>query len=331
MRYRSLGTPQKSMVKIRFVGSVLLVGIWLLPTPAWAWARGGHMVTGAIVYDLMKQDSPAALARMIDLLEKHPKYEMFAKKLEGVEPEQRGRALVMYAARWPDDIRDDPNYHQSKWHYIDFPFKPKGQPETVATAEPDPENALVAIRTNLGVLNQPQATDAEKAVAICWLLHVIGDIHQPLHTVSLFTTDYPAPAGDEGGNKFKIRARPDSKPISLHRFWDDLIAGSDNLRETGNKAIELRREYPRSKLKELGKQVSAAEAHRWIQEGVQMAQSIVYRQGKLPGSPDEKLAPTLPDGYARQVQPLAQRRAVLASYRAASVLAKAVEAQPSKP
>jgi hypothetical protein len=311
------------MVKSKLIGLVLLLGPWLLPASAWAWARGGHMVTGAIVYDLMKQDSPAALARIIELLEKHPD-EKFVKRLEGVEPEQRGRVLVMYAARWPDDIRDNPDYHHSKWHYIDFPFKPKGQPATVTTAEPDAENALVAIRTNLSVLNQPQATDAEKAVAICWLLHVIGDIHQPLHTVSLFTTEYPAPFGDEGGNKFKIRARADAKPISLHRFWDDLIAGSDNLRETGNKAIELRHQYPRSKLKELGKQISATEAERWVQEGVQMAQSVVYRQGKLPGSPDENRAPVLPDGYAKQVQPLAQKRAVLASYRIAATLSKAI-------
>jgi hypothetical protein len=320
------------MVKSRLVGVAVLIATWLLPTSAWAWARGGHMVTGAIVYDLMKQDSPAALARMIELLEKHPKYnEMFAPKLEKVESDQKGRALVMFAARWPDDIRSDPEYHQSKWHYIDFPFKPKGQPASVTTAEPDSENALVAIRTNLGVLNQPQATDAEKAIAICWLLHVIGDIHQPLHTVSLFTTEYPAPSGDEGGNKFKIRARPDSKPISLHRFWDDLVAGSDDLRETGNKAIELRHQYPRTKLNELGKQVSATDVERWIQEGVQMAQSIVYRQGKLPGSPDENRAPALPDGYAKQVQPLAQRRAVLASYRAAATLAKAlIPSEPKK-
>jgi hypothetical protein len=287
------------------------------------------MVTGAIVYDLMKQDSPAALARMIELLEKHPKYEkMFAPKLEKVEPNQRGRALVMLAARWPDDIRDDRDLDHPKWHYIDFPFKPKGQPASVATAEPDPDNAMVAIRTNLGVLGQAQATDPEKAVAICWLLHVIGDIHQPLHTVSLFTAEYPAPAGDEGGNKFKIRARPDSKPISLHFYWDGLIAGSDDLRETGNKAIELRREYPRSSLKELGKQISAAEVERWIQEGVQIAQTVVYRQGKLLGSSDEKRAPALPEGYSKQVQPLAQRRAVLASYRAAATLAKAL-AEPT--
>jgi hypothetical protein len=59
-----------------------------------------------------------------------------------------------------------------------------------------------------------------------------------------------------------------------------------------------------------------------------MAQSIVYRQGKLPGSPDENLAPVLPEGYAKQVQPLAQRRAVLASYRIAATLAKAL-AEPN--
>jgi hypothetical protein len=313
------------MQKLKFLALAIFLGFVALPAPAWAWSKGGHMVTGAITYDLMKKDSPDALTRVIALLQKHPQYDnMFAPKLEKTEAADRDRTLLMWAARWPDDIRDDPEYHHSKWHYIDFPFKPKGQPDSVGTADPDPVNAVVALRTNFEILNRAESSDAEKAVAICWLLHIIGDIHQPLHTVSLFTTDYPAPEGDQGGNKFKIRAREDSKPISLHWFWDGLIVGGDEVRETGNKAIELRNEYPRSKLKEIGKQVSAGDIDRWVQESFQLARRSVYRQGKLIGNPVEKNAPVLPEGYSTQVQPLAQRRAVLASYRMAAVIVQAV-------
>ncbi len=289
------------------------------------------MVTGAIVYDLLKQENPGALVKILELLQKHPQFEeLFVSKLKKVDAEARDRAILMLAARWPDDIRKNPTYDQPKWHYIDFPFKPKGQPDSVAVSQPDEINAVVAFRTNLEILSRPESTDAEKAIAICWIMHIVGDIHQPLHTVSLFTTDYPAPEGDRGGNSFKIRARQGNATINLHSFWDELITGGESFREMGKKAIELRIEYPPSKLKELGPRVNANDIDRWVQESFQMAQLIVYRQGKLRGSPKEESAPVLPEGYSKQVQPLAQRRAVLASYRLAGTLVGAISPATAK-
>ena len=48
-------------------------------------------------------------------------------------------------------------------------------------------------------------------------MHVAGDIHQPLHSVSLFNETYPE--GDRGGNRIKISLE-NNETVNLHQFWD---------------------------------------------------------------------------------------------------------------
>jgi hypothetical protein len=86
---------------------------------------------------------------------------------------------------------------------------------------------------------------------MCWVFHLIGDAHQPLHVTQLFTTQFPK--GDRGGNKFLIRAKEGASSITLHQYWDDLIIGSDRFQSVRNKATELRNrpELAKDKLHEL--------------------------------------------------------------------------------
>ena len=61
--------------------------------------------------------------------------------------------------------------------------------------------------------------DAErKAIALSWLFHLVGDVHQPLHTAQLFTVEYPN--GHRGGNEICVRVTQARQPMDLHRFWD---------------------------------------------------------------------------------------------------------------
>jgi hypothetical protein len=62
-------------------------------------------------------------------------------------------------------------------------------------------------------------TDEEKAIYLTWLLHLVGDIHQPLHCTAVFSEQFPN--GDKGGNDAFIRIR--SSPVKLHAFWDGLL------------------------------------------------------------------------------------------------------------
>ena len=130
----------------------------------------------------------------------------------------------MLAAAWPDEVRSDkkhPEYNHPKWHYTDEPFKPAGQPESVETVPPDEENIMMAYGKNVAIMKNELETPRNRAIAVCWVFHLIGDIHQPCHTTSLFTTEYPK--GDKSANLIFIKVGPGCDVIPLHWFWDDLI------------------------------------------------------------------------------------------------------------
>jgi hypothetical protein len=67
----------------------------------------------------------------------------------------------------------------------------------------------------------PLGDPERKAIALAWLFHLVGDIHQPLHTAQLFTMEYPN--GDRGGNEICIRMTQAAQPMDLHRFWDGIL------------------------------------------------------------------------------------------------------------
>src|SRR5262249_41281742 len=135
---------------------------------------------------------PAAHREGESRVEKHPGYaNQWQARLQDVPVADHGFVLFMQAARWADDIRsNEKQQHRALWHYINWPFKPDGQPPSVQTREPEPVNILTAMAENQRTLaNENDA--GRKAIALAWLLHLVGDIHQPLHTAQLFTVEYP--------------------------------------------------------------------------------------------------------------------------------------------
>ena len=130
----------------------------------------------------------------------------------------------MQASRWADDVRSQGKaQNRPSWHYINLPFKPDGQPANVQIREPDPLNILTALAENENVVKNENDSE-RKAIALTWLFHLVGDIHQPLHTAQLFTVDYAN--GDRGGNEICVRVTQAGQPTDLHRFWDGVITSS---------------------------------------------------------------------------------------------------------
>ena len=208
------------------IASVVLITLAVLPLPASAWNIPGHLLSGAITYQVLRQESPQTIANVKAALEKHPSYaNQWQARLQDIPVAEHGLVLLMQAARWPDNIRtQDKAQHRALWHYINLPFKPEGQPTTVQIREPEPVNILTAIAENEGAVKNEN--DAErKAIAIAWLFHLVGDIHQPLHPAQLFTVDYPN--GDRGGNEICVRVTQAGQPMDLHRFWDGVITSNE--------------------------------------------------------------------------------------------------------
>jgi hypothetical protein len=267
---------------------------------------------------VLKSSSPQSIDRVIELLRQHPEYERrWARPLSEVAPDDQQVCLFMLAARWADDVRNEEQFTHRKWHYIDQPFEPAGQPAWVSAVEPDAENIRTAYRLNLATL-AGDASPAEKAVALCWVLHLTGDVHQPLHTITLFTAEFPR--GDHGGNSFHVRAKETSSPIGLHVIWDDLVLGSSHFRTVHNKAIKLRNEFPADSLPGLEQSPSPAGFEAWLRESYEAGRDVAYRNGALLGSPRKDDAPVLPEGYLKAAKLLAEQRIVMAGYRLAGVL-----------
>jgi S1/P1 nuclease len=217
---------------------LLSIVIFSIPQPASAWNISGHMLSTAISYQVLRQENPATIEKVKAVLEKHPWYaNQWQARLQDVPVVDHGLVLFMQAARWADDIRsNDRPQNRPPWHFINLPFKPEGQPDTVKVREPEPVNILTALAENERVVKNERDPE-RKAIALAWLFHLVGDVQQPLHTAQLFTVDYPN--GDRGGNEICVRVTQSGQPMDLHRFWDggDYIKPkSDTTTKRGNGA-----------------------------------------------------------------------------------------------
>lgn len=186
---------------------------------------------------------------------------------------------------------------------------------------PAGENIITAYAKNLAIV-KGNGSKADKASAICWLFHLIGDVHQPLHVAAQYTDDYPD--GDRGGNLVFVRAKAGGAILNLHSLWDGLLLGSGRLTDAKNVATMLRqrKDLAREKLEEL----SEADFQHWATvESFEIARRDVYLDGKPLGGPKrDDDTPAVPDGYLVNAKAIAERRIVLAGYRLADVLRKAV-------
>jgi hypothetical protein len=269
-----------------------------------AWSGAGHMVIAAAAY---RELSPATKATVNLILKSHPDYEKWAENFAGEKAGMDlGQFVFMQASRWPDEIRrKHSKYDHPHWHFIDYPLN---APRFAVEPGPAPEDdILCGIRQCERWLSDPAASEEERAIYLSWLIHLVGDLHQPLHCSTLVNSTYPN--GDKGGNEFYVM--PATKGIKLHSFWDGLLGTRNQARPQMNYATRLASEFPRRKLPELRN--SAVD--EWSLESRALAVEHVYLRGKLKGGQTADGAPALPNGYALTAKTVAERQAAIAGYR----------------
>jgi len=122
----------------RWLRAVLVAIFTLAPPYAMAWNIPAHMLSGAISYQILRAESPSTIADVKTTLENHPWFEShWRAQLEKLPAADRDEILFMLATRWADDIRmKDRSQNRGPWHYINLPFKPAGQPNSVRTSHP---------------------------------------------------------------------------------------------------------------------------------------------------------------------------------------------------
>lgn len=297
-----------------------------------AWNSTGHQVISDIAWRNM---SPVAREKAFSLLKQHPHFERMLTPAEtpGDAPQFAPR-VFMLASTWPDQLRTgrgpDRQFHHPEWHYVNYPVVPEGVDKSKLDIPPidekfdpakQPENILQALEWSVAQIKDAKTSDADKAVALAWLLHLVGDLHQPLHTVAMFSPDYPQ--GDRGGNLFTVKYH--GSVTNLHAFWDSLLGGYTTfklLAAITEKTIEA---HPRDSVQ---KQLAATSFADWKSESLMVAREQAYGGGKLQGmskseSVNDKTGagiPPLPEEYDTKAKATARLRVALAGYRLANLL-----------
>jgi hypothetical protein len=164
---------------------LILVALSLaIASPAYAWGPIGHRITGAIA-----DENLSGLARA------------HVRSLLGTED-------LAEAATWPDDMKSDPDTFWQKqaspWHYVTV--KGDDYQSSDAPAEGD---AMTALSRFTATLRDPKASADDKRLALRFIVHIIGDLHQPLHDGA---------GTDRGGNTVAVTWF--GKPTNLHSVWD---------------------------------------------------------------------------------------------------------------
>src|SRR2546429_3865992 len=204
------------------VSRAALVTAALLALPASArWDAAGHRTVAAIAWEHMP---PRARARAVELLLHGPALAKFGslRPADGSEA-ARDRALFLNAATWADLVRNRDQawhvYHHANWHYAAFYWAAgNGRPPDIPNTGPDSLNPAERILALGATPAASSAADTTRAVALAWVVHLVGDIHQPLHSSSRVTPAEPLPKGDAGGNTFHL---DDNR--NLHVYWNRIL------------------------------------------------------------------------------------------------------------
>ncbi len=185
-------------------------------------------------------------------------------------------------------------------HFIDHaPFRRTAR-KLVQPIPPNAKTEIALFRTTLG----SSATDDVKSYDLVWLLHLVGDVHQPLHATSRF--DKEQPAGDSGANLVAVCASPCKD--ELHAFWDDVLGTSSSPANAEKTAAAL----PAAD----AKLAAVADEATWINESFQDAQMYVYVAPVGVGAGPYTLNAT----YKAAAKRVAQQRIALAGARLANLL-----------
>jgi hypothetical protein len=172
-----------------------LVALVLLGTPlhALGWSEPGHAIVGAIAEERL---GPAARRLVREIVGSRPLHD------HGI-------------AMWADDVRDR---RTGPWHYVNVPFSAEGY----APRDCPPAGCAVSA-LEVAVARLRDADDSvELADSLRWLVHLVADLHQPMHAGEL---------RDRGGNETWLRVGKRRQPVSVHRYWDaevvePLLAGA---------------------------------------------------------------------------------------------------------
>jgi hypothetical protein len=244
----------------------------LLPIPALAWGAQGHEIVAAIA---LGELSPQARAQVTHLL--------------------GNTQLLIHESNWADEIRDR-RPETGRWHYVDIPLHAPNYLPARDCARGDCVVAQIgAAQRVLADTRRPRAARAE---ALRFLVHLVADIHQPLHAVD---------NGDRGGNQVRIALRGDR--TNLHQLWDTRMVEALGF-DSGAVAQSIRRLISPQQRKAW----QAGSPAAWATESHLVARDRIYPAIR------GRRSLRLPPAYLRDAMPVTREQLAKAGVRLAWLL-----------
>lgn len=285
----------------RILLALLAVMAVFVPQRSWAWGPVGHSTVALIARSYL---TPRAQARVEEILAADP-------------DTLTGRAMAD-RANWADAWRLT-HPETFNWHFVDteiddgdmnaacYGFPVQGPLASAGPADDCVVNKIDAFSRELG---DPKTSDAERLLALKFLLHFIGDMHQPLHS-----TDNH----DRGGNCVLLNVGTE-KPSNLHAYWDVAVISRMT---TGPHAFAAQLRTPMTAAQK--RQWERGDARAWAKETFELGKRTAYSVPTTPGC-DPNVAPiTLPDSYEAMARQTITMQLQKAGVRMAKVLNAALD------
>lgn len=327
-----------SCISSRFAATAIIAALATAPEPhrAHAWSACGHHVVALIAYDLLSEADQTAL---VELLAEHPRF------AEDFEPSPKVNDKLRYrvgqTGAWPDVARRTP-YDRPTWHYQPAvtltigrvsPPKPPGRLPRSATLETQDLYIAQALTLCGRVMADTKQSTADRAIALTWIAHLVGDSHQPCHAGSLYAENvFDGRAGDRGGNSIKL-----AKGRNLHALWDGLLGGGFSENRVRREVFEI---SSNAELMHDAREQTEAKGglspETWLEESREFSRSTAYTNEVL--SPiraaSEGRASSLPElqlseDYRVTAGEVARVRVAHAGYRLAAIWARCLSTDGS--
>lgn len=301
---------RKSILRTAFLATILFTAL-----PAFAWDEAGHKITAYIAWQRMTPEVREKVIRILRSAPEDSQLATFYMPYGSRSEDARKREFFMIAATWADIIKDkgfttrNKNYNHSNWHYFDTLWTVKDDKVVFLTATKDMGQMMEKL-ADFDKVIRGTASDAEKAIAIAWLEHLIGDLHQPLHTTGR-SRDEGDQKGDQGGNLFSLTPKGSKDRLNLHSFWDGVI--KQNMPNTADAcdidyldpiARAIMKSFPYASLQN---RIASAKYDAWEKESVDIATTEVYKGIKRYEMPS--------DEYKKKALKIGQERMALGGYR----------------
>jgi hypothetical protein len=251
----------------------------------WAWGREGHRIIASLAQQRLAATNPEALKAIRKLIGPHRSLAELSACADDIRDYARRRTSSL-SSNCLIDERDIARYSNTEsWHFINLPTASRG-------------SITSRIDFFTEQLGSTRLTNRTRAVALMFLTHLVGDVHQPLHAISR--------NGDKGGNSVFVRIG--RRVMTLHAAWDTVLVDG---RSTPS-VVDADRRTPEA----------------WAWESFELARTIAYR-----GVPDRSSSPSnpivLPSEYRSRAEACIQNRLYVAGIRLADLIANALRAFPA--